>query len=365
MELPIPNSIAEITSGWLTEALRVGGAINSASVTGFECERIAVGVGFLGELARFRLTYDTVEPGAPATLIAKAPIQDPGGRQLGQMLGVYEIEDRYYRELAARSPMRGPRCYYAAGKPQTVQFILLIEDLGHLRLGDQLAGLTLDEAHIAMREFARFHACFWDTPDGPQFSGIPGFDHPRVVALEMAYPEANARCLAHIGGLLDRRDRELIEGLGTQFASVGRSLETGRVTIAHGDARLDNFFFGSTDGAAPLTVVDYQLLIHAPGAYDIGYMLSQSVERELRRQHEHTLLREYYDALVEAGVDCYPWERCWEDYRRAVLFWLVGPVVGIGTVDPANERGARVLQAMTQRSLAAINDLKCRDLLPA
>lgn len=364
MDLPIPNSIAEITTGWITEALRSSGVINAAHVTRFECERIAVGVGFLGELARIRLRYDTLEPGAPATLIAKAPIQDPGGRQLGQMLGVYEIEDRYYRELAAHSPMRGPRCYYAAGNPETVQFILLIEDLGHLRLGDQLAGLTLEEARIAMREFARFHACFWDTPDGQQFRGIPGFDHPRLGGLEMAYPEAKAQCLAHIGGLLDRRDRELIEGFGGQFASVGKPLETGRVTIAHGDARLDNMFFGSIDGSAPLTVVDYQLLLHAPGAYDIGYMLSQSVEPELRRRHEHDLLREYHDALVEAGVDCYPWERCWEDYRRVVLFWLVGPVVAIGTVDPANERGARVLQAMTQRSLAAIDDLNCRDLLP-
>jgi hypothetical protein len=364
MDLPIPNSIAEITPDWLTEALRCGGAIIGTCVTSFECEPIAAGIGFLGELARLRLIYDAVEPSAPATLIAKAPIQDPGGRQLGQMLGVYEIEDRYYREMAAHSPMRGPHCYYTAGNAEAAQFILLIEDLGQLRLGDQLAGLTLDEARIAMREFARFHACFWDTPVGPQFSGIPGFDHPRLTGLEMAYPAAKDQCLARIGGLLARRDRELVEGFGTRFASVGRPLETGRVTIAHGDARLDNFFFGSTDGSATLTVVDYQLLIHAPGAYDIGYMLSQSLDPELRRRHEHDLLREYHDTLVASGVDCYPWERCWEDYRRAVLFWLVGPIVGIGTVDPANERGARVLQAMTQRSLAAIDDLNCRDLLP-
>lgn len=363
MDLPIPNSVAEITSEWLTEALRSGGAINAARVSSFEREPIAAGVGFLGELARFRLTYDMLEPGAPATLIAKAPTQDPGGRQLGQMMGVYELEDRYYRELAAHSAMRGPRCYYAAGDPQRLQFMLLLEDLGHLRLGDQVAGMTLDEARIAMREFARFHARFWDTPDGPRFDWIPGFDHPRLAGLEAGYPEARAQFFARFGHLVNNRDRELIEGFGAQWMSIGRPVGAGRVTIAHGDARLDNFFFGSSDGSAPLTVVDYQLLLHTSGAHDFGYMLSQSLDTDLRRQHEQDLLREYHDTLMAAGVDSYPWERCWEDYRRVVLFWLMGPVYG-GSVDPANERGAKFLQTIVQRSLAAIDDLNCRDLLP-
>ena len=364
MALPIPGSIDEITPEWLTAALQSSGTLRAAQVTGFEREPIGAGVGLLGELARLTLSYDAVEAGAPATLIAKMPTQDPGGRGLAHMLGFYENEERYYREMQPLNPIHSPRCYYGAGDPATVQFVLLLEDLAALRMGDQLAGLTLAEAKVAVGEFARYHARFWDTPEGPQVDWIPGFDHPRWQGLEMAYPGAKDVFLARFGHLLEPRDREVVEGFGPQMVDVLRGLDADRLTIGHGDARMDNFFFGSTDGSAPMTIIDWQILLRAPGTYDIGYMLAQSIDSELRRDHERDLLRQYHAALVAGGVDCYSWERCWEDYRRVLLFCLVYPVFGGGAIEPANERGAQLVEALTRRAFAAIRDLDCYELLP-
>ncbi len=363
MTLAIPASLADITPEWLTGALREGGALKSGRVVAFDREPIAAGVGLLGELQRLSLSYEGANADAPATLIAKAPTQDPGGRGLAMMLGFYEVEERFYRELAAGAPVCTPRCYYGAGDPETVRFVLLLEDLGTLRLGDQLAGMTVDEARIAMEEFARFHARFWDGPDGKQYGWVPGFDHPRFVALEMAYPGASQAYLERFGHRLGQAERDLVAGFGGQFLELARSMQSERMTIAHGDARMDNFFFGSTDGSAPMTIIDWQILAHAPGTYDIGYMLSQSLDVDLRRAHEKELVRAYHDALVANGVEGYPWERCWEDYRKVALYCLVYPVFAGGSVEPANERGVQLVETFAARSFAAIKDLGCREFL--
>ena len=50
----IPQSPEELTTDWLTAALRQGGHLNEARVTGFETEVVGQGVGFVGLLARIK-----------------------------------------------------------------------------------------------------------------------------------------------------------------------------------------------------------------------------------------------------------------------------------------------------------------------
>ena len=51
----IPTTLADITPTMMTEGLRANGF--DVEVGSIESERIAVGEGFLGELARLHLTY--------------------------------------------------------------------------------------------------------------------------------------------------------------------------------------------------------------------------------------------------------------------------------------------------------------------
>src|SRR5690606_33616824 len=72
----------------------------------------------------------------------------------------YEREVRYYQQFGATSPVTVPACYYAEFDPETGNFAILLEDLGHLSAGDQLAGCSLQEAEVACRTIARLHAAF-------------------------------------------------------------------------------------------------------------------------------------------------------------------------------------------------------------
>ncbi|MCI0856621.1 MAG: hypothetical protein J4N98_08010, partial [Chloroflexi bacterium] len=91
-DLKIPAS-NEVTAEWLTSALRSGGVIKDASVTSLEFEGdIAAGVGFMGQLARIKPTYDQAEEGAPALIIAKFPAAAPDNREIAEVFRFYEIE---------------------------------------------------------------------------------------------------------------------------------------------------------------------------------------------------------------------------------------------------------------------------------
>lgn len=63
-ELPIPMTVDEFTSEWLTSALRAGGVLEDERVTDVEASPLSENFGFLGSLTR--LTRVSRAPSAPA-----------------------------------------------------------------------------------------------------------------------------------------------------------------------------------------------------------------------------------------------------------------------------------------------------------
>lgn len=361
--LTIPASMDEVTPEWLTAALRERGHLREASVIDAPRERVGAGVGILGELARIALVYDREEAGAPASLIAKIPTADPGGRDVAHMLGFYEKERRIYDELADRIGVRSARAYYAAGDPETVRYIILLEDLGGLRLGDQVAGASAEECYRLVREVARMHARWWNSPDLAALDWIPRGNDPVNLMAAVAYAQAVEPFLQNFGSELTDFERDMVLRYMHRMNPLQDRFSQAPETLCHGDLRLDNVFWGSPEGEAPLTLVDWQIAVKARGPYDIGYFLSQSVDPETRRTHERDIVRAYHEALRENGVDDYPWEQCWQDYRTTVMWCLAYPVVACGSIDLANERGLALARAMLHRALAAIRDLEAYDVL--
>src|SRR5262245_59856951 len=135
--LPIPGAPQELTAAWLTAALRAGGVLRAAAVADFACEPLGGGEGLIGQLARVRLRCDPPEEGAPATLIAKFPSAHAANRAIGMRMGFYEVEGRFYQEIAEDVDLRTARCYFTGVRPETEEFLLLLEDLAPARCGDQ------------------------------------------------------------------------------------------------------------------------------------------------------------------------------------------------------------------------------------
>ena len=92
----IPVSAEDLTPEWLTSALRVGGFVKESRVTSFTREALGEGAGFVGQIVRFRLTFDRPEEGAPTSVIGKFPIRLAQNRKMGEALGAYEREVRFY-----------------------------------------------------------------------------------------------------------------------------------------------------------------------------------------------------------------------------------------------------------------------------
>lgn len=361
MELPIPASMDEITPAWLTATLRQSGVLKDASVTSANYETIGVGIGILGDLARFSLTYDRPEAGAPATVIAKLPTQDPGGRGVAQMLGFYEKESRLYHELADK--LAAPTNYYSARDAEAVRYVILMEDMGDVRQGDQVEGATAEDSKLLIDEIAAMHAAWWDSPELAALDWIPTPGAPQLKLAQGAAMMSIPAFLEAFGPRLTERQRGIATAMAPRMMAMQDAFSDRPHTLVHGDLRLDNIFFGSTDGSRQVTLIDWQIAVRARGPYDIAYYLSQSIDPVSRKENERDWLRDYYDAVGDVAGDEYTWDQCWEDYRVATLYCVAYPLVAVGQIDLANERGYELVARMAERALTAVTDLDADEFL--
>ena len=199
-------------------------------------------------------------------------------------------------------------------------------------------------------------------------------DEPILFTGSRWVPDAHAAGLRALplGGLAPRpEDDDLDAGqrIHSRAAFVSTELlpdlvarlSEGPFTLSHGDYRLDNIFFGAGDVA--LKVCDWQLVDRSRGARDLAYFTSQSLIPELRAEIERSLVERYVERLVSHGVDDYPFDVAWHDYRLATAFGFVYPVIAGGSLDHADERATNLTGEMFRRSVRAIVELDALELI--
>lgn len=361
----IPRTMAELTPAWLTAALRERGVIGAqTSVTQAWSESIGAGAGFLGQLARVHLRYDGEAAGAPATLIAKMPTLDPGGRAVCRIFQFYEREIRFYEQIASGvSQLRVPRAYYTAMDIDADDYLILLEDVCDARMGDEVAGCTAEEAERVVRSIAAFHAAWWESPQLDQVDWMPYINAPVHQSAEGSYNQAWEPFLEMFGEKLTPAMREIASNMRAHVIDLLNSLEAPPRTIVHGDYRLDNVFFCAAGAPQTVATIDWQISSRGRGIFDVAYFLSSCVDPEIRRAEERRLVRLWHE-IATAGHEGYSFYDAWTDYRRAVLYCNVYTVIGIGTLDAANERGMALFNAWLTRRCAAIEDLNAGELMP-
>jgi hypothetical protein len=361
-KVELPAGPAEVSAEWLTSALGEAGTISAATVAGVDYEIIGEGVGVLGQLARFRLTYDKPETGAPASLIGKFPAKTQDNRDLANLFRFYEREVRFYEQISEEVELRTPKRYFSYFDTDTSNFVLLMEDLGASRCGDQVAGCAREEAEATVLRMAPFHATWWNKVDSPRLGWIPYGNDPIQHFAESSYNDCWDNFVRIFGDRLSPQAMAIAERLKTKIVALEDIFASGPVTIVHGDLRYDNLFF-SDEGE--MAIADWQIITRARGAYDIAYFMSQSVNPDDRRAVEMDVLRAYHEKLMEHGVRDYSFDQCFNDYRLTAMFCLVYPVIAGGTLDLANERGLTLARTMLDRSITTILDLNCDEMLPA
>jgi hypothetical protein len=351
--MTIADTPAALTPEWLSAALDA--PIADVALT-------PVGTGQMCDSIRLHLTY---EPGAPtdrarpATVVAKLPAADPTSRATALALRNYEIEVRFYQDLAPHLPIRTPRVHYADIDVATASFVLLLEDLAPAQQGDQLAGCSVDQAVVALDELVKLHA--------------PRWGDPTLADLDWLHrdPEGNrAFLLGLLPQLWDGFRQRYADRLGPEVHEAGDALfanlegfmtaETGPWTVVHGDYRLDNLLFGEHDDA--VAVVDWQTCAHGPALNDVAYFIGAGLLPDERRAHERDLVRRYHDGLAAAGVDGYDWEQCWDGHRRGTWSGLIMAVAASMLVE-RTARGDEMFMVMAHRHARHALDLDAPALL--
>ncbi len=342
-----------LTAEWLSDAL-------DTDIADVRVE--PVGTGQMCDSVRLHLTYRAGTTGVPS-VVAKLPAADETSRTTARNLRSYEIEVRFYQELAPQLPIRTPRIHYSDIDVTTASFVLLMEDLAPARQGDQLAGCTVDEAIVALDELPKLHAPRWGDPTLADYDWLhrdPEAGRMFMLGMLPLFWQGFRERYA------DRLGPDVHEAGDALFANLEKYLTSNDEpwTVTHGDYRLDNLLFGGAGGDVPVAVVDWQTCAHGAALNDVAYFIGAGLLLDERRANERDLVRRYHDAIVAAGVKNYDFDRCWTDHRRGTWSGLIMAIAASMLVE-RTARGDDMFMAMAHRHARHALDLDAPALLTA
>lgn len=343
-----PESIHDVRADWLAEQL-------GAPIDAIQIDVIGAGEGFMGQLARVHLT--SADPSVPSTVVVKLPTLDPGGRMIGGMMRVWEREHRFYTELAPEMTIRVPQALVNLADPTC----LVLEDLAPATPGDHVAGATLEQAELAVDTLAALHATWFEHPKLATLDWMPGLDDPQVLTIPDTFAMGWPMFLERFGDDLAPRTLRWCERFVENVPEWLQGHLDDPITLTHGDFRLDNLFFADDPGGGGtrVSVIDWQMAMKVPGQADFVYFCANNLTTEMRRAHERGLLERYVAGLHAGGVpdDVITVDSVWQGYLEGLVFYAVSFGASLLTIDPANERGVRLFEALVHRTFTAVDDL--------
>lgn len=327
-----PTHPDAVTPEWLAARLDAAGLPGARSLTGLRWE--AIGTGQVGDSVRFHLEYDN--PGAgPATLAGKFPAADQMSRGTAAAFGLYAKEVGFYRTIAPQLDVRVPQVVAADIAEDGVDFVLIFEDLGPCRGGNQLASCSAEDAAHGIRQAAAIHAPSWENVSLTGLDMLqakPG----QVDQVKALYGNAQTIFRERYADSLEPELMAICEALNeAKDEWFGR--QSGPRSIVHGDFRLDNMLFDVKGGAEPIAVLDWQTVAAGNPLSDIGYFLGTGIGDELRRAHESELLELYCAEMTRRGVPL-TIEAIWDDYVAGALHGVSTAVFSAAYVE-RTERG--------------------------
>jgi hypothetical protein len=369
-----PRSADDFTPTFVTAALRGAGHLPDGAVASVGTSPIGAGVGIVGQLVRLDLTYsgdanDADGSPMPSTLVAKFPSPYPETQDIAAFYGFYRTEVESYRAARSNSTSGGigvrmPRVFVAEVSDDDRDTLLIIEDLGHLRMADQVAGASLADAEALMVSAAALHARWWRSSELSAASWLRPINNGAYKAGQQQYEAVWPMFVERYGDVVAMGSLPIGQRHGSEIADYYEWVAEHRpLTMAHTDYRLDNFFFDdAASGRDRVVVIDWQLCVRGLGAVDISYFVVQSLTTEMRHAHGEALVRLWHEQLLAGGVLDYSWNDALTDFRRGVLLQLPIGVVGPASMEPGNDRGRALMDAMAMRNFQALVDYDCATL---
>lgn len=353
MKDKLVSTLDGMTAGWFTSILKSNDFLDGSEVERVELE--PVGGGVMTNMVRARLFY-TKPCSAPASLLVKYPSEDEGNLGIAQLMGLYELEVRFYRDIAALLPALSiPACYCAQLDESGGRFNLVLEDLSEsTKSGAMMTSITAAECSAVFKELVNFQAPLWGSRALSKFDWI--CDPTRTLQIFDAIPAGLDPFLARFEHALNPEHVQLFKLVLPLADKWVRSWSSPEV-LQHGEFRSGNILMGTAPGARPVTIIDFQTVRVGPPGIDPAYFMGASMPTEMRREIEVDIIKEYHQGLVAAGVENFDWDACWKSYCEGAMYGVYLLVGMAGQVE-SSEQNDRVILSLVERLAAMAIDLE-------
>ncbi len=284
----------ELTAEWARRvvALSRPGAVVSA------CDVVSVDVG---TTTRVRIAVEHDAPDFPRRWFAKLPSLAWRARWITALPRLPQAEARFYRDVAARLPVRYPAALAGQIVPGRGATVVLgdVTERG-ARAGSTGDALSAEEAAGMVDEVARLHASMWEHPAlEREFAWLAGpvrrTEDRLGAALALPLMRRGLRLAVDA---VPESLREPALAFAARRRAWMRFLADGPRTLVHHDLHPGNLFWRA-DGPG---LLDWHLVRVGEGAGDLAYFLATSLLPETRREHGERLLARYREVLSAHGV---------------------------------------------------------------
>jgi hypothetical protein len=248
----------------------------------------------------------------------------------------YEKETNFYKTLASSNsfPIHTPKCYYVTEDYFRLRFVLVLEDLSPLERGEP-HGFRVPHAKLALRNLARLHASFWNSPMLPKLNiwDLGGYwiGHKEGALEKKNIKVAWTRTLVNLRDVLSLADIDssTLNELGTkleQHLTFITSATTQNLrTLIHGDYKISNLFIDPT--LSRVSTIDWQWVGRGCNATEVMYFLHTSIHIDDLKNDttRKELLEYYYHSLQEFGIGAaeYPFDMFLKEYELSLLDFFV------------------------------------------
>ena len=311
----IPNELNQLTSEWLSEALRT------------PVSRVTLLDAHAGTTGRAVLELDYGNAvDLPRRLFVKLPPTDEMQRAFVTSSGMGKREARFYAGLSAELPVRVPRSYFAASDDAGEAYIMLLENLvdAGCTFFNASSRYSLDYIRQVLDAFARLHAKFWDTPrfDADLAWLQPPLQHEIAVQLIQLALEQHATTMPPVF-------RAMGELYLAHADAIHRLWQRGTPTVIHGDVHDANLFY---DGNGP-GFLDWAMVARGPSMRDTGYFLAGTLTPQHQRESGRDLVDYYRQRLLAFGAPAPSMQELWQQYQWHATYVWVGATVTLAMGD--------------------------------
>ena len=362
--LSIPTE-STISVDWFNQCFaRVGLQGRIASFTAKQ-----IGTGQIGKCIRYSFAFndgDAENQDVPSSVIGKYPADDETSRQTGVALQNFLKEVRFYQQLQDRLQIKTPQCYYAEILDQGPEFFLLLEDVAPGEQGDQLLGCDPTVAKAALAELVGLHAPSWCDDTLRSLTWLRDEELAQNPAAASATMEMYR---AQLDGFIERFGPHLADDEQWIIKQVGAVKDSPLsasfpqpFSLIHVDYRLDNLMIDRSSGDCEIAALDWQSITLGAPMNDVAYFVGAGLEADIRRPVEEDLVRGYYRDLMNAGVEDFTWQECWQNYRRGAFAGFAVTVIASMIVQ-RTARGDEMFTTMARRHARHALDLNAQEFL--